>query len=185
MVVAAVLLMFLFVRSMREHTNNDSSDALLNQRLAARFGAFEALDAAMRKYSSSHGGQIPSSIDMVVKASPELFTPDVIQQDQQVNHNLSQTILLTNVDFAPGSEKACQYKWVIALYVPAVTMPMGFPRTSDFVRWSGDTPTPGKWTGGFIAARDASEYFGEAVVDAARRQVVGASSTAPGAATQP
>jgi hypothetical protein len=185
MVVVAAVCAFVIWQSLHGRVGKDASTALLNRRIAARFGAFDALDAAIRKYSGSHGGEIPSSVDVAIKFSPELFTPDVMQRDEQVNHNLSQTILLTSIDFTPPNAKEFQYKWAIVLYVPKATMPDGFPATSDFVRWSGEASEPGNWAGGFTSAGEAGQYFGDKVVEAARRQVKGGSTTEPAVATKP
>jgi hypothetical protein len=180
-VVAVVAAIVMWQSLDRRKLDDTAEKTLIEQHVTARFVAFDALGEAVKRYRVGHGGQVPGSIDEAVKYSADLFPADVMERDQTANHNLSQAILLTNVNCArPGDGNQFQYEWAIFLYVPKATAPEGFPQTVDFLRWSGEANTPTGWAGGFTAVSQASLYFGPTVMDAAKEKAEGATTQTAG-----
>jgi hypothetical protein len=186
MVLVAAFCAFQMYQTFHRMKTAHELNIALDQSIAAHFAGFDALDTAVKKYTAANGGQVPPSLDQAIKSAPELFPADLVQRDASADHNLTHTILLSNVSFAgPGDDNHFQYQWALLLYVPLEALPEGFAKKSDYVRWSGQPSTPGKWAGGFTSAGEATQFFGPAVIDAARAKVQSESAPTTAPTTQP
>jgi hypothetical protein len=189
LVVAAIFALVMWQNINDRKSIEQRNVQTLNDRMTARFAAFDALSISIKNYTDAHGNQPPASIDDVLAQNPAPLAPALVSNDQASFHNLAETILLINVACKPpGGHDAFNYKWAIFLFTPAATMPEGFPRTADYLRWSGQPDVAGSWPGGFTSATEAAGYFAPDVIAAAKAkaQEISMPATLPAnAATKP